>query len=148
MVKIYYVELTDDERAHLLDLIKTGRRSARKVTRAHTLLLSETGKTDLEVAEALQSSVSTVQRTRQRFVEGGLDKALNEAPRLGGRKNKRLDEKGEAILATLSCSQPPAGRARWTLHLLGSRLVELRVVESISHETVRQVLKKTGLGLE
>ena len=147
MAKIYYVELTDDERARLLDLIKTGKRSARKVTRAHILLLSETGKTDPEVAEALQSSVSTVQRTRQRFVEGGLDKALNEKPRLGGQKNKRLDEKGEAILATLACSQPPAGQARWTLHLLGSRLVELRVVESISHETVRQVLKKRGLTL-
>jgi len=147
MAKIYYVELTDDERACLLNLIKTGHRSARKVTRAHILLLSATGKNDPEVAEALHTSVSTVQRTRQRFVEGGLDKALNEAPRLGGQKNRRLDEKGEAILVELATSAPPEGRTRWTLHLLGDRLVELHVVERISHEVVRQVLKKRGLSL-
>jgi hypothetical protein len=82
-----------------------------------------------------------VQRTRQRFVEGGLDRALNEDPRPGERK--RLDEKGEALLETLAKSEPPEGRKRWTLQLLADRLVELKVVESISYETVRQVLKKS-----
>lgn len=82
-----------------------------------------------------------MQRTRQRFVEGGLDRALNEDPRPGERK--RLDEKGEALLETLAKSEPPEGRKRWTLQLLADRLVELKVVESISYETVRQVLKKS-----
>ena len=99
---------------------------------------------DQEIAAALHSSVPTVQRTRERFVKGGLDNALNEKPRLGGRKARKLDEKGEALLVTLARSEPPAGRKRWTLQLLANRLVELRVVESISDETVRQVCKKKG----
>lgn len=144
MAKIYYVDLSDEERASLLHLIKSGERSARKITRARILLLAHDGKTDKEIAAALHSSVPTVQRTRERFVRGGLENALNEQPRLGGRKAKKLDQKGEAILVTLARSEPPAGRKRWTLQLLADRLVELRVVESISDETVRQVCKKKG----
>jgi transposase len=87
-----------------------------------------------------------VQRTRQRFVEGNLEGALNERPRPGGQK--KLDEKGEAILETLAQSKPPEGRKRWTLQLLADRLVQLKVVDSLSYETVRQELKKSGLSLE
>jgi len=142
--KIYVVDLTEEERTFLLGFINQGTKSARKLKRAHILLLAHEGKTDREIAEALHTSTPTVQRTRRRFVEGGLDRALNEDPRPGARK--KLDERGEAILETLAKSEPPEGRKRWTLQLLADRLVELKVVESISHETVRQVLiEKKGL---
>jgi transposase len=144
--KIYVVDLTAEERAHLLSFIKAGEHSARKLTRARILLLADEGKTDREIGEALHAGTATVQRTRQRFVEGNLEGALNERPRKG--RKKKLDEKGEAILETLAHSKPPAGRKRWTLQLLADRLVELRVVDSISYETVRQEVKKSGLGLE
>jgi len=141
--KIYVVDLTKEERAFLLDFINHGIQSARKLKRAHILLLANEGKTDSEIAEALHTSTPTVQRTRQRFVEGGLDRALNEDPRPGARK--KLDEKGEALLETLAKSEPPEGRKCWTLQLLADRLVELKVVDTISYETVRQVLKEKRL---
>lgn len=140
--KIYVVDLTEDERTFLLDFINRGEQSARKLKRAHILLLSDEDKTDGEITEALHTSAPTVQRTRQRFVEGGLDRALNEDPRPGART--KLDEKGEALLETLACSQPPEGRKRWTLQLLADKLVQLKVVDTISYETVRQELKKSG----
>jgi len=143
--KIYVVDLTEEERTFLLDFISRGTQSARKLRRARTLLLADEGKTDREIAEALHTSTPTVQRTRRRFVEGGLARALNEDPRPGA--GKKLDAKGEAVLETLARSEPPAGRKRWTLQLLADRLVELKVVDSISDETVRRELKKSGLSL-
>jgi transposase len=143
--KIYIVDLTKEERTHLLDFIKSGKHSARKLNRARILLLADEGKADGEIAEALHTGTATVQRTRQRFVEGNLEGALNERARPGGQK--KLDEKGEAILETLAHSKPPAGRKRWTLQLLADRLVQLKVVDSISYETVRQEVKKSGLSL-
>lgn len=144
--KIYIVDLTKEERTQLLDFIKSGKHSARKLNRARILLLADEGKADGEIAEALHTGTATVQRTRQRFVEGNLGGALNERPRPGGQK--KLDEKGEAILETLAHSKPPEGRKRWTLQLLADRLVQLKVVDSISYETVRQEVKKNGLSLE
>jgi transposase len=144
--KIYIVDLTKEERTQLLEFITSGKHSARKLNRARILLLADEGKADGEIAEALHTGTATVQRTRQRFVEGNLEGALNERPRPGGQK--KLDEKGEAILETLAHSQPPEGRKRWTLQLVADRLVELKVVDSISYETVRQELKKSGLSLE
>ena len=144
--KMYIVYLTKEERTHLLDFIKSGKHSARKLNRARILLLADEGKADGEIAEALHTGTATVQRTRQRFVEGNLEGALNERPRPGGQK--KLDEKGEAILETLAHSQPPEGRKRWTLQLVADRLAQLKVVESISYETVRQELKKSDLSLE
>lgn len=111
-----------------------------------SLLLADEGRSDREIAEVLHTGTATVARIRQRFVEGNLDGALNERPRLGGKK--KLDEKGEAILEMLAQSKPPAGQKRWTLQLLADRLVELKVVDSISYETVRKEVKKRGLGLE
>ena len=143
--KIYIVDLTKEERTHLLDFIKSGKHSARKLNRARILLLADEGRTDAEIAEALHTGTATVQRTRLRFVEGNLEGALNERPRPGGQK--KLDEKGEAILETLAHSKPPEGRKRWTLQLLADRLVQLKVVDSISYETVRQEVKKSGLSL-
>ena len=144
--KIYIVDLTKEERAYLLDFIKSDKKSARKLNRARILLLADEGKTDNEIAEALHTGTATVHRTRQRFVVGNLEGALNERPRLGGQK--KLDEKAEAILETLAHSKPPEGRKRWTLQLLADRLVQLKVVDSISYETVRQALKKSDLSLE
>jgi transposase len=138
--KIYIVDLTKEERAHLLDFIKSGKHAARKLNRARILLLADEGKADGEIAKALHTGTATVQRTRQRFVEGNLAGALNERPRPGGQK--KLDGKAEAILETLAHSKPPEGRKRWTLQLLADRLVQLKVVGSISYETVRQELKK------
>ena len=143
--KIYIVDLTNEERTHLLDFIRSGKRSARKLNRARILLLADEGKADGEIAEALHTGTATVQRTRQRFVEGNLEGALNERARPRGQK--KLDEKGEAILETLAHSKPPEGRKRWTLQLLADRLVQLKVVDSISYETVRQEVKKSGLSL-
>ena len=143
--KIYIVDLTEEEQTYLLDLIKSGKHAARKLNRARILLLANEGKADREIAEALHTSTPTVQRTRQRFVEGNLERALNEDPRPGAQK--KLDERGEALLKALADSEPPEGRKKWTLQLLADRLVELRVVDSISYETVRQELKKSGLSL-
>ena len=150
--KIYIVDLTEEEQTSLLDLIKSGEHSARKLNRARILLLADEGKTDSEktdkeIAQVLHTSVPTIQRTRQRFVECNLEGALNERPRLGSRLLKKLDEKGEAILETLARSEPPEGRKRWTLQLLADRLVTLNVVESISSETVRLELKKRDSSL-
>lgn len=140
--KIYIVDLTDDERAMLLKLIQSGKRSSRKVMRAQILLLADEGKTDQDIAKSLHTSPATVQRTRQRFVEGNLEGAINERPRPGARK--KLDGKGQATLIALSQSQPPPGRKRWTLDLLSDRLVALQVVDEISSETVRKELKKNA----
>lgn len=143
--KTYIVDLTEQERTYLLDFIKTGERSARKLNRARILLLADEGKTDDDIAKALHTGTATVQRTRQRFVEGNLEGALNERPRPGG--TKKLNEKGEVILETLAQSKPPEGRKRWTLELLADRLVELKVVDDISYETVRRELKKRNASL-
>ena len=143
--KTYVVDLAEEERTYLLGLIKSGEHSARKLNRARILLLADEDKTDREVAEALYTSRPTVHRTRRRFVEGSLQRALNEDPRPGARRI--LDERGAAILETLARSEPPEGRKQWTLQLLADRLVALKAVDSISYETVRQELKKNGLSL-
>jgi transposase len=97
--------------------------------------------TDEEIADALRVGVSTVHRTRQRFVEAGVAEALTERSRCGcGRK---LDGKQEAFLVALACSTPPSGRDRWTMQLLADRLVQLKLIEQVSDETVRRILKKT-----
>jgi transposase len=141
--KRYIVDLTEEERASLLDLIKSGKHAARKLNRARILLLADEGKPDSEIAEALHTGIATVQRTRQRFVEDNLEGALHERPRPG--QPCKLDEKGAAILAT---SKPPEGRKRWTLELLADRLVQLKLVDDISYETVRRGLKKNALSLK
>lgn len=143
--KIYIVDLDEEERPFLLQFIKSGKQSARKINRARILLLADEGKTDKEIAQVLHTSESTVQRTRQRFVEGNLEYALNERPRPGAQR--KLAGKGEATLIALAKSEPPEGRKEWTLQLLADRLVELEVVDSVSYETVRRELKKTASSL-
>lgn len=141
--KKYIVELTSEERQELLELNRKGNESVRKVRRARILLKADEGWKDKEIMAALDTSSTTVERTRKRFVEGGLEEALNEDPRPGQRR--KLDGRGEAHLIALACSEAPVGHSHWTLRLLADKLVELGVVDSISHETVRQTLKKTSL---
>jgi transposase len=141
--KVYSVALSADERMRLHELTKKGKVSARKLARAHTLLASHDGKTDAEIAETLHVCISTVEGVRKRFVQEGLDAALNERPRPGAQP--RLNGKQEAFLVALACSAAPEGREHWTMQLLADRLVQLEVVDSISDETVRRVLKKGTL---
>jgi putative transposase len=141
MAHKYIIDLTADEQEGLLNLINKGKPTARKVARAQVLLRADEGATDEEIAEWLHLSISRVHRTRQRFVEEGLTAALNEQPRAG--RKRSLTGKQEAFIVALACSTPPRGRRRWTMQLLAERLIELKQVEEISHDTVRRVLKKT-----
>ncbi|OUC07400.1 transposase [Litorilinea aerophila] len=140
--KKYVIELTEEQQSYLLDLIGKGEAKARMLTRARILLLSAEGKTDRFIANVLKVNPQTVRNIRKRFAEEGLEAALQERPRPGAQP--KLDAKGEALLIALACSDPPQGRACWTMQLLADRLVELGMVDSISDETVRRVLKKTN----
>ena len=141
--KQYLVNLTQDEREHLLDITRRGKSSARKEKRSLILCKADEGHTDQQVAEALMVGLSTVSRVRQRFVEGGLERALNDLPRPGQRR--KLDGKQEAHLVAVACSSAPEGHTRWTLRLLADQVVKLEFTDSICRETVRQVLNKTNL---
>ncbi len=140
--KKYLVDLSSDEREELCQLIRRGKHSSRKVTRARILLLAADGATDEQIVASLKTGFATVERTRKRFVEEGLG-CLNERRRRGA--ERKLTGKQEAHLVALACSTPPRGRARWTLRLLADKVVELGFASSIARETVRQVLKKTNL---
>jgi len=139
--KKYLVDLSSDEREELRQLIKRGKHSSRKVTRARILLLASTGSTDEQIVAALCCGINTVERTRRRFVEENLE-CLKERPRRG--QARKLTGKQEAHLVAVTCSTPPTGHARWTLRLLADKVVELGFASSIARETVRQVLKKTS----
>lgn len=102
---------------------------------------------DQHIAQALNSSVSTVERVRKRFVEEGLEAALSERERLGALLRRKLDGKAEAYLVALACSEPPEGRERWTMQMLADKMVEVELVERMSDETVRRTLKKGMLSL-
>jgi transposase len=141
MNKRFIVDLTEDERAGLLALLTRGVAPARRLTRARILLLADEGGTDQGIAAALHVHAATVERTRRRFVEGGVERALSDQPRPGGRP--KLDGKQEAHLIALACSRAPEGRAQWTMQLLADRLVALGVVDAISDETVRRTLEET-----
>jgi transposase len=139
--KVYVVDLSEEEKAELKSLTKKGKTSARKLNRAHVLLLANEGETDKAIAKALGVGTSTIERIRKRFVmEGGLEDALNERSRPGG--ERKLEGKQEAYLLALASSDPPEGKKRWTMQLLADRLVELEVVDSVSDETVRRTLKR------
>jgi transposase len=142
MAKRYRVTLTDQERARLRALTRKGKPSARTVRRAQTLLLADEGRSDEAIAAALHSGLSTVARTRERFVEEGLQAALADRPRPGARP--KLGPKAQAYVIALACTAPPEGRSRWTLQLLAERVVALELVPDISDESIRRLLKKTG----
>jgi len=134
------VDLTDEERATLEQMLRRGTHSARKLTRARVILKAEAGWRDQDIAHAVDTSRLTVERIRKRFIQLRLG-ALDERPRPG--KKPRLDAKGEARLIAEACTAAPEGRACWTLQLLADRVVELKLSESCSKDTVGRVLKKT-----
>lgn len=149
-MKKHLVELTEEERKELESLIARGKVAARKQRVARILLKADESSQgprwgDERIAEGLEIGLSTVERTRKRFVEEGLEAVLNPKPRPS--VARKLDGEAEARLIAQACSKAPDGRARWTLHLLAERMVELKVVDSVSHETVRQTLKKTNSSL-
>jgi transposase len=143
MAKKYIVTLTKEERRRLEQMLSGGEEKVRKLTRARILLKADEGWTDESISDALDVSISTIERTRRRFVQEGFEASLNRR-RSTHRYERKIDGSAEAHLIALACSAPPEGRNRWTLRLLADALVNLDQVdiESVSHETVRQVLKK------
>jgi Homeodomain-like domain len=145
--KKHHIRLSAEEREQLETIVRKGKASAHRQRHARILLLADThgpegGWSDSQIASAAHTSIPTIERVRRLCVEHGLERAIEgkdperEYPR-------KLDGKAEAQLIALSCGAAPEGRVRWTLRLLAARLVELEIVESISHEAVRQTLKKT-----
>lgn len=139
-MKKYVVRLTAEERSELVALTSKGASKARRLKHALILLAANDGDSDVVIAARVRVHLDSVGRVRKRFVEEGLEAALSERPRPG--KARLLDGKQEALLIALTCSTPPPGRAQWTMKLLADRLVELKVVEGISDETVRRALKR------
>jgi len=148
-MKKYFVTLTEEERAELSKIVCKGSHKSQKVLNALILLNCDTGEhqdgkmKNEDVSNVLRISMRKIDRTKKRFVEDGIDIALN------GRKGERIYKKKvdgdfEAHLIALSCSEPPDGFSKWSLRLLTDRVVELKYIDSISHETVRRVLKKTN----
>ncbi len=138
----YPVNLTQDQRGHLLNIARRGKSSARKVKRSLILCKTDEGLTDQQVSEALLVSPATVYRLRRRFAKEGMASALNERPRPG--QPRKLNGKQEAHLVAVACSQAPEGHTHWTLQLLADKVVQLEFSDAISLEAVRQILKKTN----
>lgn len=148
MAKKYRVTLTADERSMLTSMINAGTAPARTLTHARILLKADEAPggpawTDEAIRDALEVGLSTIARVRERFVEESIEAALRR--RTPSRTRERLlDGSEEAHLLALTCSSPPAGQERWSLRLLADKMVELEYVAHVSHETVRQTLKKTN----
>jgi hypothetical protein len=148
-MKKYNVRLSDDEREQLKKIITSGRGTARMFTRARILVKADQSEkgpawSDEKIGEALDVTVQTIERIRKQLVEEGFDSVLSRHEYKQKVSRKKVDGEVEAHLIALSCSEPPGGRARWTLRLLAEKVVELGYIESISHEAIRQTLKKTN----
>lgn len=142
MAKRYRVTLTAEERQRLGDLTRKGTASVRMVRRAQTLLLAADEERDEDIAKALRIGISTVERTRKRCVEDGVEASLRERPRPGARP--KLGPKERAYVVALACTKPPEGRHRWSMQMLADRLVELEMVPDITDEAIRLLLKRTS----
>jgi hypothetical protein len=149
MQQKYIVKLTEPERLQLKELISSGQASARQIRRAYILLKSDSSaygpSWDYQaICEAYEVSALTVYNVRKNYIEGGLNRAiLRKKPERV--YERRLDGEGEAHLIALACSKPPDGYERWSLRLLQDRIIRAEIVGNISHETIRQTLKKTSL---
>jgi transposase len=141
MNKEYVVKLTPKERQRLLAVVNKGHNKAAVIRRAHILLKSDEGKSDRQISDLLYIHEDSVRNTRKRFVEDGLQAALEDKTKPS--REPKLNEQQQAHLVAVACSQPPEGQARWTLELLVSQLVKDGIVEEISPEAVRLALKKT-----
>lgn len=147
MPKKYIVRLSDDERHHLQSVIKKLNGSSQKVRRAQILLKADAegpNWTDRQIAEAFDCRTKTVENLRRRLVEQGFEVTLNGVKRTSPPTAKLLDGEQEAQVIAMRLGSPPAGYAKWSLRLLARKVVELGLVETVSHETVRQTLKKTA----
>jgi transposase len=143
-MKRYVVNLTEDERASLRDLVKRKRLAAVRRQRAMILLKADEGLTDDEIAEDLDVGRATVERVRKRCVERGVEGAVERKTQQAPSCPQKFDGMAEAKLIQIACSSPPEGRSRWTLSLLSARLVELEVFDSVSKSSVQRALKKTN----
>lgn len=148
MATKYIVTLTADERAQLERMVSTGKRAAQALIHARILLKADVGDGESfeneRIARAVETSVGTVYRVRQLFVEEGMDAALYRKPPKR-HDDRKLDGEKEARLVAIACSKPPEGRVRWTMQLLAEKLIELKIVDTISDDTVHRTLKKTKL---
>ena len=147
MKKKYIVRLSDQEREMCTEVVKKLKGTSQKVRRAQVLLKADVegpGWSDAKIAEAFGCRTQTIENLRKRLVTEGFECALDGKKRKTPPNPPRLDGQGEAKLIAMRLGKPPAGYGRWTLHLLAEELVALEVVDSISHETVRQTLKKMG----
>ncbi len=139
----YRVKLKAKEYKLLKELKNKGKESARKITRCRILLLANEGRSDTEIIEALEVARNSIRQVRERYVLDGIESALNERSRSGA--PEKFSGSKRAKITALACSSPPEGRNRWTLRLLADKLVELKIVDSISYKTVERTLKKTNL---
>jgi len=142
--KKYPVHLSEEERKELNQFVSRGKKSAREITRARILLLADEGKLDREIVQLLGISRQTVARVRKKYAQRQDEpvlELLQSAPRSG--RPPKLDSRVEAHITMIACSEPPEGASQWTLRMIADQLVKLEVIDSISHETVRQALKKT-----
>ena len=145
--KSHCVKLNEHERQYLRKIVETGKDNARKITRCRILLLADEakGKTDEEISDALGVCLATIFNIRRRYHQGGIERAIQEAPRSG--QPTKFNGKSMAKITAIACSKPPEGHARWSLRLLADSVVELDIVEAISYQSVRNILKKTNLSL-
>ena len=136
------VKLRPKEQELLKQLISKGTEKARKITRCRILLLADEGKTDTHIMEVLKTARNTIRTVRSRYVKEGLRAAINEQSRPGA--PKKFTRRQKAKITAIACSKPPEGRSCWTLRLIADRVVELELVDNISHQTVKRILKKTS----
>jgi transposase len=142
--KQFLVQLNTKERERLLGIIRSGKHKARKITRCRILLMADgpNGKTDKEISDALNVCLATIFGLRRRYSQEGLESAISERPRSG--QPPKFKGKAAAKITAIACSTPPTGQAKWSLRLLADRAVELKLVDSISHQSVSNILKKTS----
>jgi len=145
--KSHCVKLNKHECQCLQKIVESGKDKARKITRCRILLLADEakGKTDEEISDALDVCLATIFNIRRRYCRGGLERAIGEAARPG--QPPKFKGPSMAKITAIACSKPPEGHARWSLRLLADRIIELKIVETISYQSVRNILKKTNLGL-
>ena len=142
--KQFRVQLSKQERLRLQKIVRSGKDKARKITRCRILLLADetNGKTDEEISDALNVCFATIFNIRRRYCRDGLERSIDEGKRSG--QPPKFKGRAAAKITAIACSTPPEGQARWSLRLLADRVVELKIVESISHQSISNILKKTN----
>jgi len=145
--KKHCIKLSKQERQYLQKIVESGKDKARKITRCRILLLADEakGKTDEEISDALNVCLATIFNIRRRYCTVGLERAISEAARSG--QPPKFKGKTMAKITAIACSRPPEGHARWSLRLLADHIIELDIVETISYQSIRNILKKTSLSL-